>query len=225
MADTLASLQRRKQSAEGLRSVVKTMKALAAASIDQYEQAVRALEDYHRTIALGIYASLESLKRSGSPWPVAFGKPVARHRVAIVLGSDQGMVGGFNDRLGHFVASDLDGKDGKQELWAVGERMVGVLSEMQCVPSDVFTVPHSVEGITPIVTDLLVKVSDYESVHPLAVIDVYYNAPVNYIGYEPRVIQLLPLNRQWMDDLPVHSWPTKTLPQVIGGGQIKCCLS
>ena len=47
MSDTPASLRRKIDSAKDLQSVVRTMKTLAAASIGQYEQSVRALGDYY----------------------------------------------------------------------------------------------------------------------------------------------------------------------------------
>ena len=54
MSDTTASLRRKINSAGDLQSVVRTMKALAASSIGQYEQSVRALADYYRTVELGL---------------------------------------------------------------------------------------------------------------------------------------------------------------------------
>ena len=54
MSDTTASLRRKIDSAGDLRSVVRTMKALAASNIGQYEKAVRALADYYRSVELGL---------------------------------------------------------------------------------------------------------------------------------------------------------------------------
>ena len=54
MSDTAASLRRKISSAGDLESVVRTMKALAASSIGQYEHAVRSLADYYRTVELGL---------------------------------------------------------------------------------------------------------------------------------------------------------------------------
>jgi F0F1-type ATP synthase gamma subunit len=54
MSDTTASLRRKITSAGDLQSVVRTMKALAASSIGQYEKSVRALGDYYRTVELGL---------------------------------------------------------------------------------------------------------------------------------------------------------------------------
>ena len=58
MSDTMASLRRQINSAGDLQSVVRTMKALAASSIGQYETSVRALADYYRTVELGLSACL-----------------------------------------------------------------------------------------------------------------------------------------------------------------------
>jgi hypothetical protein len=54
MSGTAASSRRKIASAEDLKSVVRSLKALAASSIGQYETAVDALADYYRIgIAIG----------------------------------------------------------------------------------------------------------------------------------------------------------------------------
>jgi len=54
MSDSLESLSRKMGGARDLASVVRTMKALAASSVGQYETAVRSLVDYYRTVELGL---------------------------------------------------------------------------------------------------------------------------------------------------------------------------
>ena len=54
--DTLENLRRKLDGAEDLKSVVRTMKAVAASNIGQYELAVNSLGDYYRTLAVGIIA-------------------------------------------------------------------------------------------------------------------------------------------------------------------------
>ena len=58
MSETTASLRRKISGAGDLQSVVRTMKAVAASSIGQYEKSVRALADYYRTVELGLGACL-----------------------------------------------------------------------------------------------------------------------------------------------------------------------
>ena len=85
MSESAAGLRRTIASAGDLQSVVRTMKALAASSIGQYEQSVRALADYARTVELGLSACLRASDApvQGLPAPAA-GHPVA-HRLVLVF--------------------------------------------------------------------------------------------------------------------------------------------
>ena len=65
MSDTTASLRRKIGSAGDLQSVVRTMKAVAASSIGQYEKSVRALADYYRTVELGLGVCFRDSRFSG----------------------------------------------------------------------------------------------------------------------------------------------------------------
>ena len=102
MSDTTASLTRKINSAEDLQSVVRTMKALAGSSIGQYEQSVRALADYYRTVELGLGACFR--KNEPAALVVERKEPTAVDAIgAVVFGSDQGLVGhhASPQRVGH----------------------------------------------------------------------------------------------------------------------------
>ena len=60
--DTLESLRNKTEGAKDLKSVVNTMKAMAASNIGQYEKAVSSLGDYYHTVALGIIAYFKAEK-------------------------------------------------------------------------------------------------------------------------------------------------------------------
>ena len=98
MSDTAASLQRKIDSAMELQSVVRVMKALAASSIGQYKKSVLALTDYYRTVELGLGVCLRARELDG---PVVHPQPrIGPCSVrAVVFGSDQGLVGRFNDAV------------------------------------------------------------------------------------------------------------------------------
>ena len=95
MSETTESLRRKIESAGDLQSVVRTMKTLAASSIGQYENSVRALADYYRTVELGLSACF---RESGPTSSVANRTKTDFDAVgAVVFGSDQGLVGQFNE--------------------------------------------------------------------------------------------------------------------------------
>ena len=101
MSDSTASMRRKINSAEDLQSVVRTMKAMAASSIGQYENSVHALSDYYRTIELGLGACIRESALSS----LVVEQNRATHDKsvrAIVFGSDQGLVGRFNDTVADY---------------------------------------------------------------------------------------------------------------------------
>lgn len=59
---TLEVLSRRIESAEQLRSIVRTMKAMAAANIRQCQLAVASLAEYGRTVEMGLQAAEKSIE-------------------------------------------------------------------------------------------------------------------------------------------------------------------
>src|SRR5664279_3587495 len=128
MSDTTQSLRRKIKSAGDLQSVVRTMKALAASSIGQFEKSVRALGDYTRTVELGLGACF----RENTPPAASAGRKTPTHAGAInaiVFGSDQGLVGKFNDVVADYTIKTLTALPGKLQIWAVGERVHARLAD------------------------------------------------------------------------------------------------
>ena len=114
MSNTTASMRRKVAGAGDLQSVVRTMKAVAASSIGQYEKSVSALGDYYRTVELGLSACF----RESGPAPVTAerkGKTVAGPIGAVVFGSDQGLVGQFNDVVADYAVKMLAALPAKAE--------------------------------------------------------------------------------------------------------------
>ena len=106
MSDTLASLSRKIGGATDLESVVRSMKALAASSIGQYEQSLQALDGYYRTLELGLVACLRGrVDGFGGTSRIDLDKDPIN---VIVFGSDQGLVGQFNDVLAEFTIKELN---------------------------------------------------------------------------------------------------------------------
>jgi F-type H+-transporting ATPase subunit gamma len=217
MSDTAASLRRKIASAGELESVVRTMKAMAAASIAQYENAVRSLEDYYRTVQLGLVACF----RQGEPWGAAM--PVARKETgaigAVVFGSDQGLVGQFNEVMAEFVVNTLGNLPGKKTVWAIGERIQLRLADTGLVPGASFILPNSISAITPLVGQILIETETQREKGEIAQVYLFHNRPQSGAIYTPVSQRLLPLDDVWRRDLASLRWPTGNLPEVMGGGE------
>src|SRR5450432_3084400 len=156
MSDTTASLTRKINSAGDLQSVVRTMKALAASSIGQYEKSVRALADYYRTVELGLGACFRE-SEPATPMVGRNAQTDAGAIGAVVFGSDQGLVGQFNDVVSDYAIKTLTALPGEPQVWAVGERVHARLADAGLPMMGLFAVPNSVQAITPLVGQIQIE--------------------------------------------------------------------
>jgi F-type H+-transporting ATPase subunit gamma len=214
MSDTLASLRRKMDGAEKLEGVVRTMKAMAASSIGQYEAAVRALADYGRCVELGLGACLRAESPSRVEHPP---RPGNASVGAVVFGSDQGLVGRFNEVIADFAKETLDGIPGEKTVWAVGERVFQHLKDGGMKLAGQFMVPSSVAAITPLVGQIQLESEARRSKGEYAQLYVFHNRFKSAALYEPAGQRLLPLDAQWRERLTSLHWPGAMLPETLSG--------
>lgn len=214
--DTLESLHRKIDGASELKSVVRTMKALAASNIGQYETAVSSLDDYYDTVALGINAYFKEEKIDEIHSKEKNKSNTEKILCAIVFGSDQGLVGQFNDSLVNFVSKSLNSLSCKKEIWSVGERVQLLLSDSGFIATKTFSVPNSVNAITSLISQILIKSEENYENGKITEFYIFHNQQKLGSSYIPICQQLLPLNNSWRQELAEHQWPSKKIPQVIG---------
>ena len=209
MSATLAGLRRKIASAGDLQSVVRAMKAQAAASITQYERSVAALADYRRTVTLGLGVCLRSSIIAPPP-------PDQRPRgvTIIVFGSDQGLVGRFNDIVGDLAMTLLAGRP-DAVVWAVGQRVRDQLADAGVTVARCFDVPASVETITTLVAQLLIADDHLAAADRLTELHLVYNEVAPAVTFRPVSVELLPLDAGWLARAAAVAWPTSGLPEVL----------
>jgi F-type H+-transporting ATPase subunit gamma len=209
--ETIESLRRRINSTEDLHSVVRTMKALAAVNIRQYEKAVESLTEYNRTVEMGFQVILKQ-----KPSEVIMAEPVvSEHLGGIVFGSDQGMVGQFNEVIARHVATELKKKQIRKEnltLLAAGARVSARLEEAGYSPEDHISLPGSVSAITPVVQQVVLKVEAWHSQRGIDEVMLFFNRPISGASYRPHTLQLLPVDLKWFQDLTQKPWACRAIP-------------
>ncbi len=217
MSESAVGLRRTIASASDLQSVVRTMKALAASSIGQYEQSVRALADYAGTVELGLSACLRASDTPPSAATATETGGAIAQRLVVVFGTDQGLVGQFNETVAARVESRLSsGADFPVTVWAVGERVHVRLLDAGIAVQGPLAVPQSVKGITTLVGRLLLEtVSAQEAIASTELL-VFHNQSATGSAVETVEHRLLPLDAHWRQTLLAQAWPTRSLPQVIG---------
>ena len=217
MTNTIASMRRKITSAADLQSVVRTMKAMAAANIGQYEKAERALGDYYHNVELALG---QCLRDFGPGLATAEGLvPSEKAPVrAVVFGSDQGLVGRFNDEVADFAIDALRKTAPDPRIWVVGERVHGRLSDAGFAVTGQFAVPNSVQAIAPLVGQILLE-AESQAPGDLAELHLFYNRPVSGASYTPVTQRLLPLDASWRKEILAVKWSTSALAEVLGDAQ------
>jgi F-type H+-transporting ATPase subunit gamma len=209
--ESLETLARRMATAEDMRDLVRTMKSLAAVSIRQYERSVTALTEYDRTIELGLRAVLRD-----HPVVRSHDRRTGTITGVVVLGSDQGLCGSFNEQVVGRVTEDLRRgllRNGHLRLLAVGARAAGRLGEAGLDPEVDLAVAASAASLPALVQDLLLVLDGWRAGWDLAEVVLYYNRPVGISACRPHREQLLPLAEDRLRQLRSDPWPTRMVPR------------
>lgn len=190
---TIEGLRKYIAGTEDLHSVVRTMKALAAVNIRQFQKASEAVKEYNQTVELGLGMVLRLrpdflnfLERD---------KQDGRHGV-VLFGSDQGMCGQLNSQVAEkaskFMAENNLVPDSVAAL-IVGERITGLAEDLGIQAGEFFSVPGSVGAITSLAKALLPIIDSWRE-KGVGGVDLFFSRPSSGSASEPVRTGLLPLD-------------------------------
>ncbi|NLO06674.1 MAG: F0F1 ATP synthase subunit gamma [candidate division WS1 bacterium] len=211
--ETIEILRDKIGTAESLQSVVSTMKSLAAVSIQQLEGVIRSIDEYNRTVELGLQIALRNRPRR-----VQIVRPVLSDALgAVIIGSDQGMCGQFNEDIVSHAVEDMQqvGVEGAaRAILAVGARTVAHLELAGLTLDDLLATPASPGTISPLVQQIAMQIERWQTERGFDRIFLYYNHRVSAGRYRPSAHRLLPMDAAWLERIAGRRWPTKMLPQI-----------
>ncbi|MDB9343882.1 F0F1 ATP synthase subunit gamma [Nodularia spumigena CS-586/05] len=212
---TIESLRAKIGSVQDLQSVVKTMKALAAVSIRQYQTAVESLADYNRTIEMGLQIVLRQRYFSEQRGILASANTSKSYNSfgVIIFGSDQGLCGQFNEQIANFAVEKLNQlQPENMKIAAVGARLILPLEASGKTITEQFSVPNSVTEITAMVQEILLKIEQWQTQQQVEQIVLFYNKSLSGASYRPTNLRLLPVDPNWLKNLEKKAWSTPVLP-------------
>lgn len=207
---TLDTLKRSIETVQDIQSIVRTMKALAAVSIYPYERAIESMQNYSRTIELGLQVLL-----ADRPPPIEQQHPKETDIGIVVFGSDRGLCGRFNEDITEFTLSTLASENiavNRRHVLAVGARVDARLREAGQPAQESFFVPGSVAGITATVQAILQQIETWQTQHMVGKVLLFYNRQSSGMGRRPDVSQLLPLEFTRFHKANAPRWPSRSLP-------------
>ena len=210
---TQESLVRKMKSVDELRSIVRTMKAMAAANLHQYERAVESLEDYHHTVALGLQIVLGKgrAKRPHKHLVVKTGS-----LLAVVIGTDYGFAGQFNEEIIRHALTVLDRDQTTTHVIAVGGQAADGLNKVQRKIAAAFPLPSSLAGINPLVQRLALEIERIRTTQDVEEVLLLFNRPSASTTYTQQTTRLFPV---LFDDVlgDARKWPSRSLPMYTVG--------
>jgi F-type H+-transporting ATPase subunit gamma len=185
---------------EDMRSVVKTMKSLAAARIRQYQIARSGLMKYDSTIEKA-FALLLRGNRIAQP---------DRSRTKetscglVVFGSDQGLVGQFNGqtaRFAHQAIRSLETGSRPPEICVIGNRLIRDLEGMGYEIGYKLAMPVSVTTASLQLRQIFLVLAEWRQKGKLDRILLVYNSLIGPAVAKPVMTELLPPDKGWIESL------------------------
>lgn len=206
----LGKIQKKIKKTKDLSSVVRTMKSIAAVNIRHYEKAVRSVREYFHSIELGFQILVHN-----HPEILSIEQREAKAKIigTIVIGSERGMCGEFNDRLHHYFTRILQERQKEMpqvHVLSIGEHITYRLEDEFQVKS--FAFPSSFEGVGELLWSLLEVIVDWREVYQIEEIVLFYNRMISSSVYEPAMLQVLPLDLRWLSELKQRKWESRTIP-------------
>ncbi|MEL7500198.1 MAG: F0F1 ATP synthase subunit gamma [Planctomycetota bacterium] len=214
--NTMEELRRKIGSVEDMQSVVTTMKTLAAARIRQFESAARATQTYSQSIRWALQILMHQRRRQdGRQW-------ITNHRPSgqtalVLLGSDQGFCGRFNESvataaISHSSERDNPTKEARPLVLAIGIRLSQRLLANGAKIDKTLQLPNSPAGITKAVQQMLVQLEHWQTHHDVDRIELVFNHRQSASQYTLRQVQLLPISADYLNQLSNEPWESRSLP-------------
>lgn len=218
MSDLMRSLQKRIKTLHSLQSITKTMKILAAINIVSYEKSVKALQHYYQSVKLGLIACL--LQSPQLLQTVESKEVLIRRAGVVIFGSDQGMVGQFNDQIAEYAHQALQPLSAAKIIWPVGDRIHARLLDFSDLElKNPFNVPSSIINISALIGQVLDQIEQEREKAEIDQLLIFYNRPIAGAKFEPTCLNLLPIDKKWLHSFMVKKWPTNMFPEVIDGAE------
>ncbi|MDR2777791.1 MAG: F0F1 ATP synthase subunit gamma [Rickettsiales bacterium] len=215
--DNLNTLKNDLESTKELKKIISTMKTLAMANIKIYEKIVFNLLKYQSNVDLGLQAILNQRPEAIDYIDYVRGPHenektgTSRKAIALIIGSNQGLCGKFNDRVVDFFLGNVKSQ-GNDYIVTVGNRVNTLASAKQIRVDRHFSMPGSKKQLIWFVYELFNMIEMILDNGELAKVTLYFtNYSARGLGSLTRR-RVLPLDRKNFDRLREKKWPTNNIP-------------
>jgi len=167
------------------------------------------MSDYERTIDLGLTALLRERRARGLSLPRTVG-PGAAREATIVIGSDRGLCGRYNEIVIRHALEALPADAGL--LAVIGTRAAAKLEAAGQRTDRLWLLPGTVEGMTPLVQRIIVEIERWTREAGVGCVRLVHNRREGRARAVARDRVLLPIPDGYLQGLLRSGWPGPGLP-------------
>ena len=182
---SLEEIKRKITGTDSLKSIIRTMKIMASVNIRQYEKILKSITGYNHTIELSLQVVLKTFNKN-NPYFI-HKKGISGKTGVIILGSDLGMCGQFNEQISSFTfqkINSLNIESGNIIILALGERVISRIEDMGHKISENILFPAGFQtGITSLLNDLVLKLEKWRDILNIDNVLLFYNKPLEESDY------------------------------------------
>ncbi|WP_212524315.1 FoF1 ATP synthase subunit gamma [Actibacterium sp. MT2.3-13A] len=210
--ETLEALQRRIATSRDLQSIVRTMKTLSAVTIRRCERASHAVRAYDETVDLGLQILLRDPEVAARALRASEAAAAQGPVGLIVLGSDHGLCGRFNDVAVGAALTDIAEHGPPAQVAAVGMRAADLLEGAGYPPGVIYGTPGSVAGIRETTGALLALADAWRHDRGIARVRIAHAVQTAEAPARPVAMALLPVSPAYIRHQAGRPWPSRRLP-------------
>lgn len=206
-------LRRRIKTTQDLRDTVSNMKMLSSVSILQYEQADKALDKYLRNLrdSFHILALNQGLPR------VSRKENISPRYLFVLIGSDNGMVGKFNQEVVERAKTYLHGKHIplRNALFVTIGKRISALAEnggLKIYKS--YAVSNSVKAVSLLAENVIINIDEIirkEQISTVLTVS-HHRGEQNQISVEQK--KIIPFDIKRLQKLQYKKWDTNNFPML-----------
>lgn len=193
-----------------LQSLVHVTRTISAAKVREYEQTVASIEAYGRTIAAGLQVVM---KRQPREMTLPSGR--RDYFGAVVVGSDQGLCGNFNERIAEYAIermTEFKLTPESRAIVVVGERPALHIEAAGYEIEDRLPFVGGHDAITRVILRVLERIEEWSNRRRIDRVALFYNKPGEASTFQPEMQVLLPIDVAWLQGLAEQKWPGRTIP-------------
>jgi len=214
--DSLEDISKKLNASHSIKKVVATMKALAVTNIKIFEKMINSLFQYKNNIELGIQAIVS--KDLNIIDELRDNKDIKKEtkNIIILYGSNQGLCGKFNDKILDFFIDDLKNqgfksKNSQNFLIVIGDRLKALVESEKIEVGMSLPMPNFAEDVVDTIHILLNQIEQFKDEFNFKQILLYY---IDHSDSTSNLIkkQLLPIDKQFLQDISTKVWPTNNIP-------------